>query len=206
MSENDYQQLVGRMLENAAHPTISSDTGLEAAHQAGAIASREEIEWAIAGGMAMHLYGSPRLTKDVDIIASKELSLKPKHQLTFGGNSFTLKVGRYDVQIDWIVRKDGFQKYYRAALQEAINLPNGLRVITPEWLVILKYKAGRQKDLDDIVFLLKQPKTVDRSIVKQKIISLGGEDTWLMMMAGFRRLCDLADGKTTEPGKYYDEE
>jgi hypothetical protein len=78
MSENDYQQLVGRMLENAAHPTISSDTGLEAAQQAGAIASREEIEWAVAGGMAMHLYGSPRLTKNVDIIASKELSLTPQ--------------------------------------------------------------------------------------------------------------------------------
>ena len=31
MSDNDYQQLVGRMLENAAHPTISSDIGLEAA-------------------------------------------------------------------------------------------------------------------------------------------------------------------------------
>jgi hypothetical protein len=206
MSESDYQQLVGRMLENVAHPTISSDTGLEAAHQAGAIASREEIEWAIAGGMAMHLYGSPRLTKDVDIIASKELSLTPKNQLTFGGNSFNLQVGKYEVQIDWIVRKDGFQKYYRAALQEAINLPNGLRVITPEWLVILKFKAGRQKDLDDIVFLLKQPKTVDRSIVKQKVIAIGSDDAWLMMMAGFRRLCDLADGKTTEPGKYYDEE
>ena len=42
--------------------------------------------------------------------------------------------------------------------------------------------------------------------MKQKIIELGGEDAWLMTMAGFRRLCDLADGRTTEPGKYYDDE
>jgi hypothetical protein len=52
MSENEYQQLVGRMLENVAQPTISSDTGLEAAQQIGALAHQEEIEWALAGGMA----------------------------------------------------------------------------------------------------------------------------------------------------------
>jgi hypothetical protein len=206
MSENEYQQLVGRMLENVAQPTLSSDTGLEAAQEIGALANQEEIEWALAGGMAMYIYGSPRLTKDVDIIASNPLSLTPDHPLGFGGSSYTLQVGKYAVQVDWIVRNDGFQKYYRAALKEAIRLPNGLRVVTPEWLVILKFRAGRQKDLDDIVFLLKQENMVDRSLVKQKVIELGGEDAWLMMMAGFRRLCDLADGRTTEPGKYYDEE
>lgn len=206
MSEKEYQELVERMLEQAAHPTLSSDTGLEAAQQIGAIANQEEIEWAVAGGMAMHLYGSPRLTRDVDVIASKHLSLTPQHQLNFGGSSYILNVGKYAVQIDWIVRNDGFQKYYRAALKDAIHLPNGLRVVTPEWMVILKFRAGRQKDLDDIVFLLSQEKLVDRPAVKQKVVETGGEDAWMMMVAGFRRLCELADGKTTEPDKYYDEE
>ena len=147
----------------------------------------------MAGGLARYIYGSPRMTKDVDIIASNHLSLTPDHPLGFGGSSYTLQVGKYAVPIDWIVRNDGFQKYHRAALKDAIRLPNGLRVVTPEWLVILKFKAGRQKDLDDIVFLLKQEKIVDRPTVKQKVIALGGEDAWMMMMAGFRRLCDLAD-------------
>jgi hypothetical protein len=35
MSENDQQQLVERMLENAASPMISSDTGVEAAQRMG---------------------------------------------------------------------------------------------------------------------------------------------------------------------------
>ena len=93
-----------------------------------------------------------------------------------------------------------------AALKDAIKLPNGIRMVTPEWLVILKFNAGRQKDLDDIVFLLKQPKLVDRPTVKQKVVDTAGEDVWLMMLAGFRRLCDLADSKTTEPSKYYDQD
>jgi hypothetical protein len=104
------------------------------------------------------------------------------------------------------VRSDGYRELYRKALQEAIRLPNGLRIVSPEWLVILKFNAGRQKDLDDIVFLLKQKKLVDRTLVKQKITEIMGEGGWLTMMAGFRRLCDLADGNTKEASKYYDVE
>lgn len=204
MSEDDYQRLVERVLQSVANPMISTDTGLEAAQEAGRLADQEEIEWAVAGGLAMHLYGSPRLTKDVDIIASEHLSLTPEHRLTFGGSSYKLQVGRYEVQVDWIVRNDGYQKYYRAALKEAIKLPDGIRIVTPEWLVILKHHAGRRKDLDDIVFLLKQEKIVDRPAVKQKVVETAGEDAWLVMLPGFRRLCDLADGTTTEPDKYYD--
>lgn len=206
MSENDYKRRVEQILENAANPTISTDTGIEAAQIVGEIATREEAEWAIAGGLAMHLYGSPRQTKDVDIIASKDISLTARHRLTFGGCSYTLQVGKYTVQIDWIVRSDSHREFYRQALKEAIRLPNGLRVITPEWLVILKYNAGRQKDLDDIVFLLRKKNTVERPTVKQKVIETVGEGGWLTMMSGFRRLCDLADGRTKEPSKYFDED
>ena len=160
----------------------------------------------MAGGLAMYFYGSPRMTKEVDIIASQNLSLTPQHMLGFGGSSYTLQVGRYAVQIDWIVRNDGYERFYRAALEEAINLPNGLRIVTPEWLVILKFNAGRQKDLDDIVFLLRQENLVERSTVKQKVIATAGEGGWLTMLSGFRRLCDLADGNTKEPSKYYEQD
>lgn len=206
MSENDYQKLIARMLENAASPMISTDTGVEAAQKVGQLANQEEIAWALVGGLAMYFYGSPRLTKDVDIIASNHLSLTPQHPLTFGGNNYTLQVGKYAVPIDWIVRNDGYQKYYRAALQEAIKLPNGLRVVTPEWLVILKLNAGQQKDYDDIVFLLKQEALVSRPTVKQRVVATMGDDVWLAMLPNFRRLCDLAESKTTEPGKYYDQD
>ena len=206
MSENEYQRLISRMLENTAVPMISSDTGMEAAQQMGQLATQEEIEWAVAGGLAMYIYGSPRMTKDVDIIASNHLSLTPQHPLTFGGSSYTLQVGKYAVQVDWIVRNDGYRKYYRAALNDAVKMPNGLCVITPEWMVILKINAGRQKDLDDAVFLLQQSQLVDRPTVKQKLLDVGGEDAWLIMMPNFRRLCDLADGKTKEPSKYFDQE
>lgn len=206
MSENDYQRIVERVIQSAANPMIATDVGIEAAQKFGELAAQEEIEWALAGGLAMHLYGSQRLTKDVDIIASKDLSLTPKYTLSFGGSSYTLQVGKYEIPIDWIVGNDGYELFYQVALKQAIKLPNGLRLITPEWLVILKFNAGRQKDLDDIVFLLKQQKLVDRPTVKRKVVETAGEAGWLIMLSGFRRLCDLADGKTTEPSKYYDKD
>lgn len=203
MSENEIIELVQKNVES---PTISTDTGLEAAQKIGKIAEDEKVDWALAGGVAMYLYGSPRLTKDVDVIASNHLSLKADAPLTFGGSSYVVEVGKYKVAARWIVRNDGYAKYYRKALEEAVNLPSGIRLISPEWLVILKMFAGRQKDYNDAVFLLEQKGLVNRSLVKQNIVSVAGEDAWLAAMSSFRRLCSLADGKADEPSKYYDKE
>ena len=204
MSENE---IIERVQKNVESPTVSSDTGLEAASELGKIAAAERIEWAIAGGIAMYLYGSPRLTKDVDVIAARSLPHKtPDAPLNIGGASYTVEVGKYKVTVDWIVRADGYAKYYKAALAEAIQMPEGFRLISPEWLVILKMFAGRQKDYDDAVFLLGQENLVNRPLVKQNITRVGGEDAWLGAMSNFRRLCALADGKAIEAGKYYEED
>jgi hypothetical protein len=203
MSENE---IIERVQKNVESPTISTDVGLEAARKIGEIADAENVEWAVAGGLAMYLYGSPRLTKDVDIIGSNYVSLEARAPLTLGGNNYVIEVGKYKVAVDWIVRNDGYAKYYRAALADAVAFPNGIRLISPEWLVILKMFAGRQKGFDDAVFLLKEKGLVDRSKVKEIIVKIGGEDAWLASLSNFRRLCGLADGSSNEPGKYYDDE
>lgn len=172
----------------------------------GDIAEAENVSWAIAGGIAMYLYGSPRLTKDFDIIASGAISLKEDAPLTFGGSNYTVEIGNYKVAVDWIVRSDGYTKYYKRALIEAVSLPNGFQLISPEWLLVLKMFAGRQKDYDDVVYLLKEKGLVDRPKVKQNIVSVGGEDAWLATMANSKRLSNLADGRTDEPGKYFVED
>ena len=143
MSDNE---IIERVQKNVESPTISTDTGLEAARKIGEIAESENIKWALVGGIAMYLYGSARLTKDVDIIGSNYVSLAANAPLTFGGNNYIIEVGKYKVAVDWIVRNDGYAKYYRAALAEAVVFPNRIRLISPEWLVILKMFAGRQKD------------------------------------------------------------
>ena len=72
--------------------------------------------------------------------------------------------------------------------------------------MILKMFAGRQKDYDDAVFLLKEKDLVNRTKIKEIIVRVGSEDAWLATLANFRRLCSLADGKSEDQHKYYEED
>ena len=50
MSEDDYQRIVEHVLQNAAQPMISTDTGVEAARKAGELAAQEESKKAALSG------------------------------------------------------------------------------------------------------------------------------------------------------------
>ena len=201
MSEKELIEYIEQNLENS--PMIDTETGISAVRKLAEIAEDEKVEWALAGGIAMHLYGSPRLTKDVDVISLKRLSLKAVRPIGFGGESYEVLVGKKKVHIDWIVREDNYRGYYVQALKDAATLKDGLRIITPEWLAILKYIAGREKDLSDIIFLLKKNGYVSRDLIKQNIIKTKNEDVWFAMLPNWQRLFDLADSKIAERDKYY---
>lgn len=201
MSEKELIEYIQKNLENS--PMIDTETGISAVRKLAKIAEKEKIEWALAGGIAMHLYGSPRLTKDVDVISKDFLSLEGKHRLKFGGISYEIKIGKKIVTVDWIVRNDDYAEYYRQALADAVKLPNGLKILTPEWLVILKSIVGRAKDRDDAVFLLRDKQKVNRELIKEHILKVGGEDAWRFARLRFRELYDLADYTNTAEDKYY---
>ena len=159
------------------------------------LADENDIDWALAGGLAVILYGSDRLTKDVDIIASKILPLENDGILVQGGERYTIKTSNKIVAVDWITRSDEAKKFYERALKDAVMIQE-TPILTPEWLVILKYIAGRFKDQEDGVFLLKQDDLVDRKKVKKMIVEIGGEITWAAFKSGLERWNNLADGKT----------
>lgn len=204
MSEKELIEYIEQNLENS--PMIDTETGISAIRELAEIAEKEKVEWALAGGIALHLYGSPRLTKDVDVVSEGFLSLKGRHRLTFGGISYEVKVGKKTVTVDWIVRSDDYAEYYRQALRDAVELSSGMKVLTPEWLVILKSIAGRPKDRDDAVYLLQKKKTVNRDVIRENVVKVGGEEAWRFAKLRFQDLYDLADGKITVKEKYYDKD
>jgi hypothetical protein len=203
VTKKELRKIVERNLRKNPNPTIDTETGLEAVQQVVSLAEHSNVAWALVGGIAMHLYGSPRLTKDVDVIASARLPLAAEKQLGFGGERYQVKVGKQVVPVDWIVRDDTARKFYESALKEAYTLPSGLPIVTPEWLVILKYIAGRFKDQQDAVYLLKQKGLVDRRAVRRKVMATAGREFWALVAAGLQRWYDLADGRiTTEKEDY----
>ena len=188
--------------ENGGDTTIDTETGLSALEQIAITAEKENARWALIGGIAMHIYGSQRMTTDVDVVADKVLSIPSERYLSFGGARYRSKVGKKDVAVDWIVRNDQVRVFYAAALSSAVDI-KGVPIVTPEWLVILKYLAGRFKDQEDGVYLLRQKGLVNRRLIKQNIVNATGGPTWGVMANHLRRWYDLADGKiTTEKEDY----
>jgi hypothetical protein len=117
------------------------------------LAKNSGVRVALVGGAAMQLYGSERLTKDVDFIASGALAdlaeIKP---LVFGG----YQTQTSGVPVDWILRDDDYAGLYEEALNVAKVLPGSpVRVVSPEYLAAMKMAAGRRKDEDDLRALLR---------------------------------------------------
>lgn len=202
MTTNELKKYVEKSRKKNGSTTIDTETGLTALEQVAATAEKENAKWALIGGIAMHIYGSDRMTSDVDVISEKILSLEAERPLGFGGERYRSKVGEKDVAVDWIVRKDEAKIFYTAALHDATEIA-GVPIVTPEWLVILKYLAGRFKDQQDGVFLLKKKGLVNRKLLRQNIIKTTSGPVWAIMANNLRRWYDLADGKiTTEKEDY----
>jgi len=206
MTEKEIDKFIEANLKSNPNQMIDTETGLEALDKIAKTAKKQAVEWALVGGVAMHLYGSPRLTKDVDVIASAILDLESERNLGFGGKRYQIKIGKKDIPIDWIVRTDTARKFYEQALKQAHQLKTGLPIITPEWMIILKYIAGRFKDRQDAVFLLKQKKLVNRRLIRQKIIETAGGEYWALVAVGLKRWYDLADGRITTEKEDYEAE
>lgn len=140
---------------------------------------------AIAGGLALQFYGSPRLTNDVDLLATSIGIPNFKEALSFGG-----KRGRASnkVDVDVIVRDDKWARLYRAALQEATPVEDSpIAVVDPEYLLIMKMVARRDKDNTDIMFLLTED-IVDHDVCRDLIVKFLGE----YAVDDFNALCDEA--------------
>lgn len=176
---------------------LDEESATEAIQTVSEIADANDIAWALVGGLAMALYGSDRTTKDIDIIADKLLPLKNQGLLRQGGERYIIKTNKKAVAVDWIIRKDEFKKLFQVALAEAVKT-NDVPILTPEWLVILKFIAGRFKDQEDAVFLLSRKDLVDRNLIKEKIINLLGRAAWGLARHGYQRWYDIADGRTRE--------
>lgn len=176
---------------------LDEESAVEAIEIVDELAGENNIDWALVGGLAMALYGSDRTTKDIDIIADKLLPLEKVGDLVQGGERYLIKTSKKEVAVDWIIRKDVFKQLFAEALKESVKI-NDVPVLTPEWLVILKFIAGRFKDQEDAVFLLSRNGLVNRNLIKEHIIKNAGAIAWGLAKHGYQRWFDLADGRTRE--------
>lgn len=126
------------------------------------------VSWALIGGVAMQLYGSRRLTADVDLVVDRarpEALSGRVGRLSFGG----LRGKVSGVPVDLVERDDEYAELYEEALGRARTI-DGRRVVEPAHLAAIKMAAARPKDEDDLRFLMTEVldgvgRTVARRIV-----------------------------------------
>lgn len=159
---------IGELLakRNGEAREITTAQAIEAILILAEIAAQNGIDWAIGGGVAVQIYGFTRATVDADVIAFDVLDFPATRELSFGGEGYSVEIsGGLKVTVDWIVRDDDYQDFYEAALEDSEEFQPGLKIITPEWLVILKHLAGRGKDEMDVLWLLREEDLVNRDLI-----------------------------------------
>ena len=126
----------------------------EAIAEAAALARKQHVRIALAGGCAMQIYGSDRLTADVDLLANVYPEVARKGILSFGGIKTVAKNG---APVDYIVRDDAEADLYDAALGAARAVSGvPVPVVTVPYLGAIKLASGRGKDVQDLEYLLRE--------------------------------------------------
>lgn len=173
--------------------SLPTEVGVRAAEVVAKVAKEHDISIALAGGIAMHIYGFTRATTDVDMLAQTVLPLECQGELSFGGKSYTVKVAERAVSVDVIVRNDELAKIYETALSQANETDIGLKIISPEWLVVMKFFSARAKDKIDLIWLLQEEGLVDRSLIESNLHDAVGKQSAYFIYAELKSEFDYAD-------------
>lgn len=103
---------------------IDENSASQAVEFISKLAAENGIDWALVGGLAMNLYGSDRLTKDIDIIADKLLPMSEKQivgRLKQGGERYNTETDEKVVTVDWIIRNDEFKPLFQQTIGIALD-------------------------------------------------------------------------------------
>ncbi len=132
---------------------LSTEALDRAANEMARLAREQGIRAAVVGGLAMQLYGSDRLTMDVDFIAERAVKGPAvKDKVGFGGDKLVTSEG---VPVDWIVRADAYRALYAEALGKAEPVEGQeYLVVTLPYLAAMKMAARRDRDFLDLTELL----------------------------------------------------
>jgi hypothetical protein len=154
--------------------------------------NKARIVYTLVGGIASQWYGSLRTTIDIDISLlidenglEKLLKIFKKLKLKFDKRELEIlfKIGnrfcvydRNNVRIDFWLAKTALERQFIKE-RKKIKIKNlQTYIIAPENLILSKLLVGREKDLEDVLFILKnmlKEKSINLIKLRQKIKAFG---------------------------------
>jgi hypothetical protein len=125
----------------------------------------EGVEYALCGALALAVYGAPRATKDLDLIARKEDEAKVRLAVRRAGFIFEalpmefssgIEIQRFSklidgrpLMLDFLWAKGALEPIW-ARRERALWRDGEIWVVSKDDLITLKLTAGRPQDLADI--------------------------------------------------------
>jgi len=142
--------------------------------------SIQGLDWALCGGVAVAFWVTKRspTVRELDILVSVEDSEEARDRLKevgcrvggYGGLGLnSVNVMCMGLKIDLIVAE---RRWEQDALLKSVKAGK-FRVVRPEYLILMKLHAGRDKDIEDVVLLSR---VVDVDKTKKLVKRYLGED------------------------------
>jgi predicted nucleotidyltransferase len=148
----------------------------------GQLLSKNKIPYMIIGGQAVLFYGSPRLTKDIDITLgistdrisdivklcqSAKLKILPEDYKDFVNKTFVLPVKdkTTGIRVDFVF---SFTPYEQQAIKRAKKVTidkKSINFASVEDVIIHKIFAGRARDLEDVKNIILKNSEIDRRYI-----------------------------------------
>lgn len=158
----------------------------------------------VVGGQAVLIYGEPRLTNDIDITLgvntdkfeevfsiAKELKLtvlvKDALQFVRRNSVLPLKDKQSGFRIDLIFSFTDFEMNAIIRAKSIIFGKKKIKFASVEDLIILKMFAGRPRDIEDVMNIIKKNKKLDRIYIRKwlKIFDKSNNGTLLQQFKKF---------------------
>jgi len=123
----------------------------------------EGIDYAICGGVAVAYWvtGRKPTVRELDLLVRKEDLEEVRDRLVrigcvvggYGGIDIaTVAVKCGSLKVDLLVAEESWEE---DAIVKAVKVGD-LKVVRPEYLIMMKLRSGREKDLEDIVLLMSK--------------------------------------------------
>ncbi|MBU1672696.1 MAG: nucleotidyl transferase AbiEii/AbiGii toxin family protein [Actinobacteria bacterium] len=180
-----------------------------------------EIPYMVIGGLAVLLYGEPRMTRDIDVTLGvtpdrladvlrvvESLSLRPlvDDPASFVSRTMVLPVihERTGVRVDLIFSFTGYESQAIERATRVEVLDEEVCFASVEDLVIHKLFAARPRDLEDVVSVLKRHPDLDVDYVRgwlREFQAAMPEEHYLKNLENtLRRAAEPGAGRPTDDG------
>jgi hypothetical protein len=133
--------------------------------------TRMDVPYMVFGGIANSIYGNPRQTFDIDIKFILETDIEqfleglnrigrvlPEYPIKFISETNVIPIDVHGIKVDLVRAELPFEKEAIRRSRPVNFLGIGIKVCTPEDLIIHKAVSVREKDWADIQFIIENMK------------------------------------------------